>query len=55
MSRRNRMIQSIVDRWIERFGEPPPIRTDPELMRSVLEANAHCAPRRAQPPAATPH
>lgn len=38
MTRRSRMIGIIVDRWIERFGEPPPIRTDPELMRTILEA-----------------
>jgi hypothetical protein len=24
--------------WVQRFGEPPPILTEPELMRRVLEA-----------------
>lgn len=37
MSRRNRLIRRLEDRWIACFGEPPPIRTDPELMLAVLE------------------
>jgi len=55
MSRRNRMIQSIVERWIERFGEPPPIRTDPDLMRSVLESSPPSAGFRERASAAAPH
>jgi hypothetical protein len=51
MSRRNRMIRDLVDQWTERFGEPPPIRTDPELMRSVLE---DCEPRRREAECAAP-
>ncbi|MDP3854171.1 hypothetical protein [Phenylobacterium sp.] len=23
--------------WEERFGEPPPILTDPDLMRSIMD------------------
>jgi hypothetical protein len=37
MSRR-RKLQIIERRWFERFGEPPSLRTDPELMRRILEA-----------------
>ena len=37
MSRRNRMIRQLEARWIASFGEPPPIRTDPELMLAVLD------------------
>lgn len=38
MSRRNRLIRHLEARWFACYGEPPPIRTDPELMRSVLDA-----------------
>jgi len=49
MSRRNRLIRRLEDRWVACFGEPPPIRTDPELMLAVLE---DCeAQRRASRPA----
>lgn len=48
MSRRNRLIRRLEDRWIASFGEPPPIRTDPELMLAILE-EAEAARREAQP------
>jgi hypothetical protein len=48
MSRRNRLIRRLEDRWIACFGEPPPIRTDPELMLAVLE-EADAERRLAQP------
>lgn len=38
MSRRNRQIRHLEARWFACYGEPPPIRTDPDLMRSVLDA-----------------
>ncbi|HWA60071.1 MAG TPA: hypothetical protein VG939_01790 [Caulobacteraceae bacterium] len=37
MSRRNRLLRSIEQRWIARFGEPPTIRTDPALMLRILD------------------
>jgi hypothetical protein len=37
MSRRTRLLRLVEHRWFERFGEPPPIRTDPELILSILE------------------
>jgi hypothetical protein len=37
MSRRNRLIRQLEARWIACYGEPPPIRTDPELMLAVLD------------------
>jgi hypothetical protein len=37
MSRRNRLIRQLEARWIACYGEPPPIRTDPELMLRVLD------------------
>jgi hypothetical protein len=39
--------------WRERFGEPPPIRTDVALMRKVLEAAARDGYGR--PPAPAEH
>ena len=45
MSRRQRLLTRVIDRWIRRFGEPPPIRTDPQLMARILaEAGAREAP-----------
>ena len=47
MSRRNRLIRHLEARWIACYGEPPPIRTDPELMLAVLNADmARNAPAR---------
>jgi hypothetical protein len=37
MSRRNRLLRHLESRWIACFGEPPPILTDPDLMRAVLD------------------
>jgi len=37
MSRRNRLIRQLEARWIACYGEPPPIRTDPELMLRILD------------------
>ena len=37
MSRRTRLLRLVEHRWFVRFGEPPPIRTDPELILSILE------------------
>lgn len=48
MSRRNRLIRRLEDRWIACFGEPPPIRTDPELMQAVLD-EAEAERREATP------
>jgi hypothetical protein len=38
MSRRARSLRIIQLRWVARFGEPPPILTDPELMLSILNS-----------------
>ena len=40
MSRRNRLLRQLEQRWIACYGEPPPIRTDPKLMLAVLETMA---------------
>ncbi|RYF90635.1 MAG: hypothetical protein EON95_16570 [Caulobacteraceae bacterium] len=39
MSRKDRQIATIERRWKARFGEPPSLRTDPELMLQILEAD----------------
>jgi hypothetical protein len=39
MSRRNRLIRQLEARWFACYGEPPPIRTDPELMLAVMDAD----------------
>ena len=44
MARRQRKLKMIERRWLERFGEPPSLRTDPELMLKILEASAPQAP-----------
>jgi hypothetical protein len=36
MSRQNRRQAAAERLWRERFGEPPPIRTDAEMMMRVL-------------------
>ena len=38
MSKRQRLQRSIEHRWLETFGEPPFIRTDPDLMLRILES-----------------
>jgi len=38
MSRRARVLRTIQQRWVARFGEPPVILTDPSLMLSILES-----------------
>jgi hypothetical protein len=38
MSRRARNLRIIKLRWVARFGEPPPILTDPKLMLSILNS-----------------
>lgn len=38
MSKRQRLQRSIEIRWLETFGEPPFIRTDPDLMLQILES-----------------
>jgi hypothetical protein len=40
MSRRNRLLRQLEQRWIASYGEPPPIRTDPKMMLAVLETMA---------------
>ena len=40
MSRRNRLVRQLEQRWIACYGEPPPIRTDPKMMLAVLETMA---------------
>jgi hypothetical protein len=37
MTRPSRKIVMIERRWKARFGEPPSLRTDPELMLRILE------------------
>lgn len=39
MSRRHRKLAMIERRWRDRFGEPPSLRTDPDLMLRILEAD----------------
>jgi hypothetical protein len=36
MSKRQRVLRDIERRWIALFGEPPCIRTDPDLMLKIL-------------------
>jgi hypothetical protein len=38
MSRRLRKLAMIERRWRERFGEPPALLTDPDLMLRVLRS-----------------
>ena len=38
MSRRARNLRVIQMRWVARFGEPPPILTDPRLMLAILNS-----------------
>ena len=45
MSRRLRKLAIIERRWRDHFGEPPSIRTDPELMLRILEMDQ----RKVQP------
>ncbi len=47
MSKRQRLQRTIEHRWQAVFGEPPFIRTDPELMLSILESEER---RRAHVP-----
>jgi hypothetical protein len=37
MSKRARRLKVIERRWLERFGEPPTLRTDPDLMQRILD------------------
>jgi len=46
MSRRSRILRSILRRWIDHFGEPPSILADPKLMLSILNS----APRQSNLP-----
>jgi hypothetical protein len=46
MSKESRRQAAAERLWRERFGEPPPIRTDAELMMRVLRATP---PRAATP------
>ena len=48
MSRRHRKIAMIERRWFIRFGEPPTIRTDPDLMLRILEEDERKTPRTGQ-------
>ena len=43
MARRQRKLKSIERLWRERFGEPPSLRTDPDLMLRILETLAPSA------------
>lgn len=45
MSRRHRKLAMIERRWRDRFGEPPSLRTDPDLMLRILEADERKHPR----------
>lgn len=47
MSRRQRKLRDIEQRWVALFGEPPSIRTDPVLMLRILKDYE----RRTAPPA----
>ncbi|HYE44387.1 MAG TPA: hypothetical protein VEA44_01305 [Caulobacter sp.] len=47
MARRQRKLKSVERLWRERFGEPPSLRTDPDLMLRILEASGP----KAKPPA----
>ena len=48
MSRRQRRLRDIEQRWVALFGEPPSIRTDPVLMLRILTDYER---RAAAPPA----
>lgn len=39
MAGRARKQKTIERRWRERFGEPPSLRTDPDLMLRILESS----------------
>jgi hypothetical protein len=43
MASRARKLKTIERRWRERFGEPPCLRTDPDLMLRILEADIRSA------------
>ncbi len=47
MSRRNRLLRRLEARWIACYGEPPPILSDPDLMRALM--NADMAPENRAP------
>lgn len=47
MSRRHRKLAMIERRWRDRFGEPPSLRTDPDLMLRILEADERKEARHA--------
>lgn len=50
MTSRARKQKTIERRWRERFGEPPSLLTDPDLMLRILEAEE----RKLATPAPTP-
>ena len=50
MASRARKQKTIERRWRERFGQPPSLLTDPDLMLRILEAEE----RKASPAAPTP-
>ena len=39
MASRSRKLKSIERRWRERFGGPPSLLTDPDLMLKILDAS----------------
>ena len=51
MSKKRRLIRRLVEEWIQRFGEPPPIATDPALMRAVLASSPRRIVESEQPAA----
>ena len=51
MSRRARLIRRLQQRWLARFGQPPAIRAEPELMAKILEEDER---RSAGEPSAKP-
>lgn len=51
MSRRLRKLAMIERRWRERFGEPPALLTDPDLMLRVLRSVEASAGRGGGAPA----
>jgi hypothetical protein len=42
-------LQTIIDIWQERFGEPPPIITDADLMWQVMRSMPVTAPEDPRP------
>jgi hypothetical protein len=53
MSRRDRLLRRLEQRWIACFGEPPSLRCDPDLMAELLDEAESRRERAGLSPAAS--